>query len=65
MQLAGKLLFEDIDVDQSGGADWMEFVNFVCAIAETLRIQAEEGTGITEDPRLAYKTLLKTSLTHP
>jgi WD40 repeat protein len=45
VQLAGKLLFEDIDVDQSGGADWMEFVNFVCAIAETLRIQAEEGTG--------------------
>jgi hypothetical protein len=44
VQLAAKLLFEDIDVDISGGADWMEFVNFVCAIAETLRIQAEEGT---------------------
>eukprot|EP00928_Gymnodinium_smaydae_P078632 TRINITY_DN62742_c0_g1_i1.p1 TRINITY_DN62742_c0_g1~~TRINITY_DN62742_c0_g1_i1.p1 ORF type:complete len:1044 (-),score=241.20 TRINITY_DN62742_c0_g1_i1:37-3168(-) len=44
MKLAGKMLFEDVDVDRSGGADWMEFVNFVCAIAETLRVQAEHST---------------------
>mmetsp|Transcript_65248 Transcript_65248/g.123581 ORF Transcript_65248/g.123581 Transcript_65248/m.123581 type:complete len:1044 (+) Transcript_65248:93-3224(+) len=44
VQLAGKMLFEDIDVDQSGGADWMEFVEFVCAISECLRIAAEQGS---------------------
>jgi hypothetical protein len=49
--LAGKMLFEDIDVDQSSGADWMEFVEFVCAIAEMLRIQADEGSGTQFDFR--------------
>jgi len=44
VQLAGKMLFEDVDVDMSGGADWGEFVNFVCAVDETIRIQAEEGS---------------------
>lgn len=49
VQLAGKMLFEDIDVDQSGGADWMEFVEFVCAISECLRIQADQGAGTQFD----------------
>eukprot|EP00929_Paragymnodinium_shiwhaense_P063026 TRINITY_DN31519_c0_g1_i1.p1 TRINITY_DN31519_c0_g1~~TRINITY_DN31519_c0_g1_i1.p1 ORF type:complete len:1082 (-),score=262.73 TRINITY_DN31519_c0_g1_i1:157-3366(-) len=49
VQLAGKMLFEDVDVDQSHGADWMEFVNFVFAVGETIRLQAEEGSATQFD----------------
>jgi len=45
VHLAIKMLFEGMDVDQSGQASWMEFVEFVCAIAEELRLQAQELSG--------------------
>jgi len=48
-QMACLTLFECVDVDQSGEASWMEFVEFVCAIAEELRMQAAEESGQTFD----------------
>lgn len=49
IQLAIMRLFQGMDVDQSGEASWMEFVEFVCAIAEELRLQAQELSGQTFD----------------
>mmetsp|Transcript_14193 Transcript_14193/g.40804 ORF Transcript_14193/g.40804 Transcript_14193/m.40804 type:complete len:1142 (-) Transcript_14193:83-3508(-) len=46
-QMACLMLFESVDVDCSGEASWMEFVEFVCAIAEELRLQAAEESGQT------------------
>mmetsp|Transcript_44362 Transcript_44362/g.105038 ORF Transcript_44362/g.105038 Transcript_44362/m.105038 type:complete len:1030 (-) Transcript_44362:194-3283(-) len=43
VHLAALTLFEDIDVDKSGEASWMEFVEYVIAVAEELRMQDEEG----------------------
>lgn len=48
-QMACLTLFEFVDVDQSGAASWMEFVEFVCAIAEELRLKAAEESGQTFD----------------
>jgi len=49
IHLAIKMLFEGMDVDRSGEASWMEFVEFVCAIAEELRLQAQELSWQTFD----------------
>jgi len=49
VHLAANTLFEDMDTDMSGMASWMEFVEFVCAIAEELRLQAQELSGQTFD----------------
>jgi len=49
VHLAIRMLFEGMDVDQSGEASWMEFVEFVCAIAEELRLQAQELSGQSFD----------------
>jgi len=47
VQLAVRLLFESMDVDMGGEVSWMEFVEFVCAIAEELRLKAAEESGQT------------------
>jgi len=57
-QTACLTLFEFVDVDQSGGASWMEFVEFVCAIAEELRMQAAEESGQTFEFHLAEQIAL-------
>jgi len=49
VQLAALMLFEGMDVDSSGEASWMEFVEFICAVAEQLRLQAMELSGQTFD----------------
>lgn len=54
-QLACLMLFESMDVDSGGTASWMEFVEFVCAIAEELRMQAAEESGQTFEFSLAEK----------
>lgn len=43
--LAVLRLFQGMDVDQSGEASWMEFVEFISAIAEELRLKAQELSG--------------------
>jgi WD40 repeat protein len=45
MQLAIVTLFEGMDCDMSGEATWIEFVEFVCAVAEELRLHAMELSG--------------------
>jgi len=45
MQLAIVELFEGIDSDMSGEATWIEFVEFVCAVAEELRLHAADLSG--------------------
>lgn len=47
IEMAMLALFEGMDVDQSGGASWMEFVEFISAVAEELRLKGEELTGTT------------------
>mmetsp|Transcript_42119 Transcript_42119/g.111285 ORF Transcript_42119/g.111285 Transcript_42119/m.111285 type:complete len:890 (-) Transcript_42119:142-2811(-) len=47
VQLAIRLLFESMDVDNGGEVSWQEFVEFVCAIAEELRLKAAEESGQT------------------
>lgn len=49
VQLAIKMLFEGMDVDSSGIVSWMEFVEFVCATAEEMRLKAQELSGQTFD----------------
>uniref|UniRef100_A0A7S2QN17 EF-hand domain-containing protein n=1 Tax=Zooxanthella nutricula TaxID=1333877 RepID=A0A7S2QN17_9DINO len=48
-QMACLQLFESVDVDGSGQASWMELCEFVCAIAEELRLQVAEESGQTFD----------------
>mmetsp|Transcript_22839 Transcript_22839/g.53833 ORF Transcript_22839/g.53833 Transcript_22839/m.53833 type:complete len:1024 (+) Transcript_22839:83-3154(+) len=38
-------LFEGMDVDESGETSWMEFVEFISAVAEELRLKAQELSG--------------------
>jgi len=38
-------LFEGMDVDASGETSWMEFVEFISAVAEELRLKAQELSG--------------------
>jgi len=38
-------LFEGMDVDTSGETSWMEFVEFISAVAEELRLKAQELSG--------------------
>ncbi|CAL1160084.1 unnamed protein product [Cladocopium goreaui] len=38
-------LFEGMDVDTSGETSWMEFVEFISAVAEELRLKAQELPG--------------------
>eukprot|EP00933_Yihiella_yeosuensis_P022201 TRINITY_DN1747_c2_g2_i1.p1 TRINITY_DN1747_c2_g2~~TRINITY_DN1747_c2_g2_i1.p1 ORF type:complete len:1069 (+),score=159.47 TRINITY_DN1747_c2_g2_i1:99-3209(+) len=45
VHLAVLRLFEGMDVDRSGTADWMEFVEFISAVAEELRLKAEDMSG--------------------
>mmetsp|Transcript_35904 Transcript_35904/g.78632 ORF Transcript_35904/g.78632 Transcript_35904/m.78632 type:complete len:995 (-) Transcript_35904:108-3092(-) len=45
VDLAVVRLFESMDVDQSGEASWMEFVEYVCATAELLRMHLQENSG--------------------
>lgn len=46
-QMAIRLLFISMDVDSGGEVSWSEFVEFVCAIAEELRLKAAEESGQT------------------
>eukprot|EP00931_Biecheleriopsis_adriatica_P064727 TRINITY_DN39447_c0_g1_i1.p1 TRINITY_DN39447_c0_g1~~TRINITY_DN39447_c0_g1_i1.p1 ORF type:complete len:1036 (-),score=216.91 TRINITY_DN39447_c0_g1_i1:33-3140(-) len=45
VHLAVLKLFQGMDVDQSGEASWMEFVEFISAVAEELRLKAQELSG--------------------
>ncbi|CAK9113155.1 unnamed protein product [Durusdinium trenchii] len=45
MKFAVLKLFEGMDVDTSGETSWMEFVEFISAVAEELRLKAQELSG--------------------